>query len=95
MDQRVLNTIIGLGVCIAVLPAAGIPHSWEEVLYVIAGMAVAVLGIFANNSLEDIADLLFSSTKDRRKTKREDTHRRFHNRKETHESDQPDSQSDS
>ena len=95
MNQRVLNTIIGLGVCIAVLPAAGIPHSWEEVLYVIAGMAVAVLGIFANNSLEDIADLLFSSTKERQKTKREDTHRRFHNRKETHESDQPDSQSDS
>ncbi|MBC7836503.1 hypothetical protein H7X87_01870 [Acetobacteraceae bacterium] len=39
-------TIIVLGLWITILPYLGIPNSWRTLLFVLSGLAIAMLGLF-------------------------------------------------
>lgn len=42
------SAIIGLGVLVAILPFSGFPIAVKEVIFIVAGLIIAVIGYFSN-----------------------------------------------
>lgn len=48
MKMRFRKPIILLGVITALLPFVGVPHSWKQWLFVMAGVVITILGLLAD-----------------------------------------------
>lgn len=42
------SAIIGLGILVAILPFSGFPIATKEIIFIVAGLIIAIIGYFSN-----------------------------------------------